>query len=78
MKAAREAQKAGPVWELYRTGLREATFRNCAKDPYLKGVGIRVLRLPNGLVAENPEEFVRKIRECAAPTRPLTRPAPAG
>jgi very-short-patch-repair endonuclease len=39
--------------------------RDRAKDAYLKSAGIRVLRLPNGLVTENPEEFVRKIRECA-------------
>jgi len=49
-----------------------------AKDEYLKSIGIRVLRLPNGLVTEDPEEFVRKIRECGmsrrAPQRPLTRP----
>jgi very-short-patch-repair endonuclease len=39
--------------------------RDRAKDAYLKSIGIRVLRLPNGLVTENPEEFVKKIRECA-------------
>jgi hypothetical protein len=51
--------------------------RDRAKDAYLKSVGIRVLRLPSGLVTENPEEFVKKIRErydSAAPQRALTRP----
>ncbi|HEV2492081.1 MAG TPA: endonuclease domain-containing protein [Terriglobia bacterium] len=47
--------------------------RDRDKDAYLKSIGIRVLRLPNGLVTENPEEFVRKIRECGAPQAPVTR-----
>jgi uroporphyrinogen-III synthase len=53
-----------------------------AKDAYLTRLGIRVLRLPNGQVMEDPEGFVKKIRESALsripPERPLTRPAPAG
>jgi len=28
-----------------------------------------MLRLPNGLVTEDPEEFVRKVREAAAVAR---------
>ena len=35
-----------------------------AKDAYLTRLGIRVLRLPNGLVTDNPEGFVKTIREC--------------
>jgi very-short-patch-repair endonuclease len=35
-----------------------------AKDAYLRSIGIKVLRLPNGLVLEDPEAFVRKIRDC--------------
>jgi hypothetical protein len=53
-----------------------------AKDAYLTRLGIRVLRLPNGQATEDPEGFVKKIRESAlsriAPEKPLTRPAPAG
>ena len=36
-----------------------------AKDAFLRSLGIKVLRLPNGLVLKDPEAFVRKIRECA-------------
>jgi very-short-patch-repair endonuclease len=36
-----------------------------AKDAYLKSLGIRVVRLPNGLVLEDPEGFVRKVCEAA-------------
>lgn len=46
-----------------------------AKDAYLSRLGIRVLRLPNGLVTEDPDEFVRKIRESGmirvTPEKPL-------
>ena len=53
-----------------------------AKDDYLRSLGIRGLRLPNGLVTEDPEQFVKKIRERSGspigPKKPLTRPAPAG
>jgi len=34
-----------------------------AKDAYLRSLGIRVLRLPNGLVMEDPEAFLKKICE---------------
>ena len=37
--------------------------KDSAKDAYLRSLGIRVLRLPNGLVLEDPEGFLRKIRE---------------
>jgi very-short-patch-repair endonuclease len=35
-----------------------------AKDGYLTQLGIQVLRLPNGLVLQDPDQFVEKIREC--------------
>ncbi len=34
------------------------------KDSYLKRLGIRVLRLPNGLVLQDPEGLLKRIREC--------------
>jgi very-short-patch-repair endonuclease len=37
--------------------------RDRTKDTFLKRLGIRVLRLPNGLVLENPDGFLAKIRE---------------
>lgn len=37
-----------------------------AKDAYLRRMGIRVLRVPNGMVLQDPETFLRKIREAAA------------
>ena len=39
--------------------------KDAAKDAFLQSLGIRVLRLPNGLVEEDPEGFVRKVREAA-------------
>lgn len=39
--------------------------RDRAKDEYLRRLGIRVLRLPNGMVLENPEGFVGKVREAS-------------
>jgi very-short-patch-repair endonuclease len=39
--------------------------KDSAKEAYLRSLGIRVLRLPNGLVLEDPEGFVRKVREAA-------------
>jgi uroporphyrinogen-III synthase len=35
------------------------------KDAYLRSLGIHVLRLPNGLVLEDPEGFVRKAGRAA-------------
>ena len=37
--------------------------RDAAKEDYLRTIGIRLLRMPNGLVLEDPEGFVRKVRE---------------
>ena len=63
------------------------TKKDHARDAYLTRLGIHVLRLPNGLVMEDPEMFVRKIRECglsrADSKKPLTHrqavpPLPTG
>lgn len=43
--------------------------KDSAKDAYLRSLGIHVLRLPNGLVLEDPEGFVRKVREAARTKR---------
>jgi very-short-patch-repair endonuclease len=37
--------------------------KDAAKEDYLRTVGIRLLRIPNAMVLEDPEEFVRKVRE---------------
>jgi very-short-patch-repair endonuclease len=37
--------------------------KDAAKEDYLRTLGISLLRIPNGLVAEDPEEFVREVRE---------------
>ena len=42
--------------------------KDAAKDAFLGNVGVRVLRLPNGLVTEDPEGFVRTVREAAETT----------
>ena len=39
--------------------------KDAVKDAFLGNVGVRVLRLPNGLVTEDPGSFVRKVREAA-------------
>jgi very-short-patch-repair endonuclease len=41
------------------------TKKDVAKDVYLRRMGIRVLRLPNGMVMEDPEAFLRRVREAA-------------
>jgi len=37
--------------------------KDAAKEDYLRTLGISLLRIPNGLVVEDREEFVRKVRE---------------
>jgi very-short-patch-repair endonuclease len=37
--------------------------KDAAKEEYFRTVGISLLRIPNGLVLEDPEQFVRKVRE---------------
>jgi very-short-patch-repair endonuclease len=39
--------------------------KDMAKDAYLGRMGIRVLRLPNGMVLDDPDTFLRKVREAA-------------
>jgi len=36
--------------------------KDAAKEDYLRTLGIRLLRIPNGLVLEDPEGFVHKVR----------------
>jgi very-short-patch-repair endonuclease len=40
--------------------------KDLAKDADLKRLGIRVLRLPNGIVLEDPEMFCKKVLEAAS------------
>jgi very-short-patch-repair endonuclease len=49
--------------------------KDAAKDAFLAKVGVRMLRLPNGLVTEDPEGFVRKVREAAETVRRKRRTA---
>ena len=37
--------------------------KDAAKEDYLRSLGIGLLRIPNGLVLEDAEKFVRKVRE---------------
>ena len=37
--------------------------RDAAKEDYLRTLGISLLRIPNGLVLEVPDEFVGKVRQ---------------
>ncbi len=37
--------------------------RDAAKEDYFRTIGIRLLSVPDGLVLEDPEGFVRKVRE---------------
>ena len=46
--------------------------RDAAKEDYLRARGIRLLRMANGLVTEDPEEFVRKVRAAIAGGREMT------
>jgi len=41
------------------------TRKDEAKEAYLRRMGIRLLRLPNGMVMNDPELFCRKVREAA-------------
>jgi very-short-patch-repair endonuclease len=43
--------------------------KDAAKEDYLRTLGIRLLRIPNGLVLEDPEGFVRKVRGATGATR---------
>ena len=37
--------------------------KDAAKEDYLRTLGIRLLRIPNAMVLEHPDEFVRKVVE---------------
>jgi very-short-patch-repair endonuclease len=37
--------------------------RDATKEDSLRALGVSLLRIPNRLVLEHPEEFVRKVRE---------------
>ena len=37
--------------------------KDAAKEDYFRRLGIRLLRIPNGVVLEDPEGFVRKVQE---------------
>jgi very-short-patch-repair endonuclease len=37
--------------------------RDAAKEDYLRTLGIHLLRVPNGMVLEHPDEFVREVVE---------------
>ena len=37
--------------------------KDAAKEDYWRSLGIGLLRIPNGLMLEDPDEFVRKVRE---------------
>ena len=40
--------------------------KDAEKEDYLRTVGIRLLRIANGLVIQDPEEFLRKVRDAIA------------
>jgi very-short-patch-repair endonuclease len=37
--------------------------RDAGKEDYLGTIGIRLLRIPNGVVLEDPEGFVRRVQK---------------
>ena len=37
--------------------------KDAEKEDYLRTIDVRLLRVPNGLVLEDPEGFVRKVRD---------------
>ena len=37
--------------------------KDAAKEDHLRTLGIRLLRIPNAMVLEHPDEFVRKVLE---------------
>jgi very-short-patch-repair endonuclease len=46
--------------------------KDAAKEDYLRARGIRLLRLTNGLVMQDPQEFLRKVRAAIACARETT------
>ena len=51
--------------------------KDAVKDSFLKRQGIRVLRVPNGMVLDHPEEFLQKVRG-ALTHRLAVPPLPVG
>jgi very-short-patch-repair endonuclease len=43
--------------------------RDAEKEDYLRTLGVRLLRISNGLGLDDPEGFVRKVREQIATTK---------
>ena len=41
-------------------------WKDAAKEDHFRTVGIRLLRIPNDMVLEHPDEFVRKVVEAIA------------
>jgi very-short-patch-repair endonuclease len=37
--------------------------KDAVKEDYLRTLGMRLLRIPNGVVLEHPDEFVRNVVE---------------
>jgi very-short-patch-repair endonuclease len=37
--------------------------KDAAKEDFLRSLGIRLLRIPNAMVLEHPDEFVREVVE---------------
>jgi uroporphyrinogen-III synthase len=46
--------------------------KDAAKEDYLRTTGIRLLRIANGLVKEDPQGFLHKVREAIAAGREVT------
>ena len=42
-------------------GVHAQMRKDAAKEDFLRTLGIRLLRLPNAMVLEHPDEFVRKV-----------------
>jgi hypothetical protein len=51
--------------------------KDAAKESFFKKRGIHVLRVPNGMVLEHPEEFVKKVHDTLT-HRLAVPPLPAG
>jgi very-short-patch-repair endonuclease len=47
--------------------------RDAKKEDQLRTLGIRLLRIPNAVVLEHPDEFVRKIIDAMRTVRDSTR-----
>ena len=51
--------------------------KEAEKEDYLRSIGVRLLRIPNGLVLEDPEGFVCRVREHALRAKQGMTPHPA-